>query len=209
MPTQTPNWQHLYHWTQVADVHIRFDRAVEKQGSVSVEEWLSEWSVVNPHENDPEKRYRLYTLLRAEPKLVCVPDAAFLLAKDGYRKAYYVEVDRDTTKDARRVAASKSEGYAVLAERSLHKRHFPAANVDPLTVLCIAPTPRRRDALAKAIKDKRGAELWRFAALDDLTSDSFLTEPVFHPCEGTPAAILKSGVNSTPPIISSVQESTP
>jgi hypothetical protein len=31
---------------------------------------------------------------------VCIPDAAFLLDKDGFRKAFYVELDRDTTMNA-------------------------------------------------------------------------------------------------------------
>ena len=67
--------------------------------SLNVDDWMSEWDTLNPDEKEPEKKYRLYTKLGV--KLVCAPDAAFLLAKDGFRKAFYVEQDRDTTKCAR------------------------------------------------------------------------------------------------------------
>src|SRR5207237_793739 len=115
-----PNWQHLYHWVAVADTHILLDQAAERTPGVSVDEWLGEWSVANPSAVAPEKRFRLYTLLRETPRLVCAPDAAFLLAKGGFRKVFYLEQDRDTTKSAERVAVSKCQGYAELAERSLH-----------------------------------------------------------------------------------------
>src|SRR5207302_1151744 len=77
---------------------------------VSVAEWLSEWSIAKPDEKEPEKRYKLYCKLGQ--KLVCAPDAGFLLEKEGFRKVFYVEQHRDTTKNADRVAAQKCHGYA-------------------------------------------------------------------------------------------------
>ena len=68
-------------------------------------------------------KYRLYTLLRESPKLVCVPDAAFLLDAHGHRKVFYLEQDRDTTKSAERVAAQKCGGYAGLEEVNGHRQH--------------------------------------------------------------------------------------
>src|SRR5437763_1145612 len=40
--TLTPNWQHLYHWVQVAETHILLDDAVKKSEGVSVGDWLGE-----------------------------------------------------------------------------------------------------------------------------------------------------------------------
>jgi hypothetical protein len=181
---QTPNWQHLYHWVQVADTHILLDQAALRTPGVTVDEWLGEWSVANPEAASPEKRFRLYTLLCDNPRLVCAPDAAFLLAKGGFRKVFYLEIDRDTTKSAERVAASKCQGYAALAERCLHTKHFPAATIDKFTVLLIAPDAKRREALRRSLAGKPGADLWRFASLPDLTPETFLTQPVFFPCSG-------------------------
>lgn len=189
----TPQWQHLYHWVQVAETHMLLDQAIAQTPGVTVEEWWGEGSVVNPDEADPTKRFRLYTMLRDQPRLVCVPDAAFLLVKDNYRKVFYLEVDRDTTQPAQRVAARKAEGYAELAVRGLHTRHFPAANVGKFNVLIVAPSPQRRDALRAAFAAKKGAELWKFAVMKELTPAQFLAAPVWHPCVGEPLPLLKGG----------------
>jgi hypothetical protein len=191
--TSTPTWQNLYHWVQVADVHIMLDHAVARSPGVTVDEWLSEWSIANPEETEPSKRFRLHTLLREHPRLVCVPDAAFLLQKDGHRKVFYLEVDRDTTQPAHRVIARKAEGYAQLALQGRHRRHFPMATVDNFILLMIAPTAKRRDALRHAMTNKNGSVFWKFASLTDLSADRMLTAPVFYPCVGDPLSILKGG----------------
>lgn len=192
--TDTPNWQHLYHWVAVADFHILLDRAAALVAGVSVDGWLGEWSVANPDEKLPEKRYKLYTVLNLDkPRLVCVPDAAFLLGKDGFRKVFYLERDRDTTQPADRVAAQKAQGFAGLAERGWHNRHFPETNVAKFMVLMAAPTERRRDALMKAVASKQGADLWRFASMTDLTEQTLLTAPVWRTAQGEARSILQGG----------------
>lgn len=178
--TQAPNWTNLYHWVAVAQVHILLDQAAACAPDVTVDAWYGEWSVANPDEDLPEKRYRLYTVVSPEkPRVVCVPDAAFLLSKGGYRKVMYLELDRDTTREASRVIAQKGPGYAGLAKTAGHRRHFPTANVEKFSVLLIAPTERRRDALLKAVQGKEAADRWFFAAISDLTQESFLFAPVF------------------------------
>jgi hypothetical protein len=188
--TQTPNWQHLYHWVAVAETHILLDRAAAKLKGVSVGEWLGEWSVANPDEKQPEKRYRLYT--RLSEKLVCVPDAAFLLRRGEHGKVYYLEQDRDTTKSPERVACQKSNGYAGLFERRGHLRHFPTATVEGFNVLMIAPTVRRRDALRAAIVPKPAGHVWKFACLSELTDENLLTGAVWHSASGEPNSLLLS-----------------
>src|SRR5207253_1060115 len=188
--TLTPNWMYLYHWVEVAQTHITLDQAVTPLVGVTVVDWMSEWSIANPDETEPDKKFRLYTKLGQ--KLVCAPDAAFLLEKDGFRKAYYVEQDRDTTKNAERVAAQKCHGYAGLFEKRLHiHRHFPTVNVEKFTVLFVAPTPNRRDALRTAFSVKPAAWLYKFAAQTELTAETILTAPIWHPCTGNPGALIK------------------
>ena len=55
----------------------------------------------------------------------------------------------------------------------------------------IAPNERRRSALRKAIAGKPGATLWQFAALPEVTSDRFLFDSIWHPCQGEPVALVK------------------
>lgn len=188
--TQTPHAQRIFHWLAVSETHIAFDAALARQSDVRCDGWLNEWDVANKDETEPEMRYRIYTLIQDKPRLVCAPDAAFLLTVDGHSKVHYLEQDRNTS-GAWQLAASKTAGYAALAERDLHRRHFPEATVESFSVLMVAPTERRRDALKQAIAEKPGAALWRFACSTDLTPEAFLSAPVWHRCVGDPGSLIK------------------
>jgi hypothetical protein len=189
-PTQAPIPHHTLHWLAASDTHIAMDEAIAMQSYVSLDSWLNEWDVCNKEESAPEKRFRLYTLIRESPRLVCAPDAAFMLTVKGHSKVFYLEQDRNTS-GVRQIAASKTQGYAVMAQFQMHRKHFPGATLDAFTVLMIAPTHRRRDALRKAIHGKPGSELWRFAAVPDVTPDQFLHSPIFYPCVGDPTPLIK------------------
>jgi hypothetical protein len=187
--TQTPNWQHLRHWTTVAQFHVVLDRAVALQDEARVGGWLGEWDVATTDEKEPEKRFTLYSLLREKPRLVSNPDAAFLLCVRGFAKVYYVEVDRATS-GIQQIANSKSPGYAELLRTKRHRRHFET-NMDTFGVLSISPTAGRRDLLRKALKGKDGCELWKFCCWPEFTPASVLLEPIWWPCEGEPAPLIK------------------
>jgi hypothetical protein len=189
-PTNAPIPHHINHWVAISETHIALDAALRAQSAIALEGWINEWDICNKEESVPEKRYRLYTLLRDEPKLICAPDAAFLLSMDGHKKVFYIEQDRNTS-GVFQVASSKTKGYAVMAELNLHRRHFPQATVDSFTVVMVTPSPKRRDALRTAIKDKPGAHLWRFASATDLTPEAFLFGPAFYPCDGEPCSLIR------------------
>jgi len=93
-PTQAPIPHHVLHWLAVSETHIVLDKALKSQTGVHCDGWLNEWDTVNKDESAPEKRYRIYMLLREQPRLVCAPDAAFLLSVAGHRKVFYLEQDR-------------------------------------------------------------------------------------------------------------------
>ena len=179
-PTQSPVPHHTFHWLAVSDTHITFDEAIKRQSLVTMDGWINEWDIVNKDESAPEKRFRLYTLLRENPRLVCAPDSAFLLSVKGRSKIFYLEQDRATS-GVTQIAASKTPGYAALAQSNLHRRHF-AASTENFSVLMVAPTERRRDALRKAIEDRPSAALWRFATATDLMPDKVFFEPVWFSC---------------------------
>lgn len=189
-PTQAPIPHHTQHWLAVSDTQIAFNAAVEGQ-AVQIEDWINEWDVVNKAESAPEKRFRLYTMLRENPRLVCAPDAAFLMCAQGHKKAFYLEQDRATS-GVTQIAASKTPGYAMMAEVQAHRRHFPATTLSSFTVLMVAPNAKRRDSLRRAVQGKAGAQLWRFVAAEDLQADLLLYEPVTYPADGDePKALLR------------------
>jgi hypothetical protein len=195
-PTQAPIPHHTLHWLAATDTHMTLDAAIALQNYVTLDGWLSEWDICNKDESAPEKRFRLYTLIRESPRLVCAPDAAFMLTVKSHSKVFYLEQDRNTS-GVRQIAASKTQGYAVMAQFQMHRKHFPAATVESFTVLMIAPTERRRDALRKAIHGKPGSELWRFAAVPDVTPERFLHSPIFFPCSGEPVPLIKSPADAS------------
>ena len=187
--TRPPQVFRLLHWLAVIETHMILDAALALHPHVKCRQFFNEWDVVNPDEIEPQRRFRLYLLIHENPRLVCAPDAAFLLEMDGHRKAFYLEQDRNTS-GTRQIAASKTKGYSVMAEQALHRKHFPDETIGSFSVLMIAPDERRRDALRKAIKDKPGADLWKFACLRDVTPETFFHGPVFHPCAGQPTALM-------------------
>ena len=184
----TPNWQHLAHWVAVAQFHMMLDDAIALQTTASLGGWLGEWDVANPDAKDPAGRYRLYTLLSENPRQVCNPDLAFLLQVGGYSKVYYGEIDRNTC--GLRQICMKAPGFAAMAERQLHRRHFQA-NTSSFFVLHVSPTVPRRDAVCRAIADKPGAALWKFASLTDLRPDTLLYESVWLRCDGEVQPLIK------------------
>lgn len=189
----SPNWQHLYHFTEIADQHILIDRAVDAVPGLSISSWLGEYSVADPKETEPHKRFALYTLLSqaGQHRVVCKPDAGFLLSYLEHSRVYYLETDRDTTKNAERVAAQKTPGYAALRDQRGYVRHFPAATVESFTVLMIAPTARRRDSLRKMFAAKSASSPFKFAAKPELTPENLFAQPVWLNPDGQPTALLK------------------
>jgi hypothetical protein len=194
-PTQTPVSHHIPHWLAVSETHIAFDRAIALQSQVTIDSWLNEWDTVNKEAVVPEKKYRIYTLISESPRLVCAPDAAFLVALGGHRKAFYLEQDLNTS-GVLQIAHSKTKGYAAMGDYGMHRIHFPEATVESFTVLSVSPNSRRRDALRKALKEKSGAKLWRFADSHDLKPENILHTPIWYACNGEqPEALVKGAAS--------------
>jgi hypothetical protein len=188
--TRAPVAHHVQHWLEVSATHMCFDAAAKLDKEIQIDGWLNEWDVANKDEADREKHYRLYTLIRKSPKLVCVPDAALLLSLKGHKKVHYIEEDRGTS-GPEQVAAQKCQGYAAMAEGKLHRLHFPETTLPSFSVLMVTTTVNRRESLRKAMKEKPGADLWRFITADDLQPAKLFTDPVFYPCEGDPRPLVK------------------
>lgn len=194
-PCRSPIVHHVEHWLAISNTHICFDAAIASQNEAKIDYWLNEWDIANKDTAEPENHYRLYTVVQSAPKVVCVPDAGFLLSMQGHKKIHYLEQDRGTS-GIDQVANQKYQGYALLAQSKMQIRHFPDATVPGFAVLLIAPTAMRRDSLKKAFRQKDGAELWRFAATADIKHDRLLHEPIWHTCnDDSPRALIKKGGN--------------
>lgn len=196
-PVHLPHPLHLEHAMAVADLHIAVDAAVAAQTSVILEAWYNEFDIVNAGEPDPAYHFRLRTEFAGKPKIICSPDAGFLLNRDGQRSACYLELERGDGHrgtGSRKLADKKAPGYAALVRHQIYLKHFSAAEVDGFRVLLIAPNARRRDSIRGAFQKKDAVEfrtdLWRFAALADVTAETILQADVFYPCGDGPAERL-------------------
>ncbi len=193
-PPNASSWQNLAHWCQVSEQMHTIEMAFAGQNYARMGAMYLEHDMVNPREREASKRYKTYTVVRQDGKkqIVCVPDSCFevIVGQSGqYRRAYYVELERGT--DApRRVAAKKSPGYAGLFETDKWRLHFPHA--DGFRVLCVATRGSRwRDELRSEFKGKPGAELWLFAAIQDLRPETFLHEQVLYGANDGPKPFLR------------------
>ncbi len=188
--TATPQWTTLYHTVCLVLLHIALEQSIERQTQASLGRFVGEWDIVNPDAKEETDRCHLATLLREKPKLVCLPDAGFLLRVGAYAKAYYLELDRGTS-GINQISNSKTPGYAELLKQQGHKKHFDS-NMDTFSVLSVSLTPGRRDLLRAAMKEKAGAELWKFCSWDDFVApERLLYEPIWFPCVGGPSPLIK------------------
>jgi hypothetical protein len=198
-PTKLPHPLHVRHALAVAEMHITLDAAIAAQDAVTLEAWFNEADVVNPSEPKPADHRRLFTSFDGSRR-VCSPDAGFLLGCDGRDEAFYLEFERgsgDRGTGARQLAKRKTPGYAELARRQFHRRHFRTAS-DEFTVLLVAPSAERRDAIRRAFCKwdpvTYRTDLWRFASLADIDATTFLFGDVFYHCgDGSPGPLVRLG----------------
>ena len=87
-------------------------------------------------------------------------------------------------------------------QRRLYLRHFPAVGDDAVAVLLIAPNPQRRDTIRRAFEKKDAAyrpDLWRFAAMSELSTETFLHGDIFYSCNDQPPCPLMAAARVSAP----------
>lgn len=193
---QLPHPLHLRHHLAVSEIHVVLDAAIAAQTAVTLDTWYNETDIINAGEPDPIYHYRLVTRFDGEPVITYSPDAAFLLKYNGRQSAYYLELERGNGHrgtGARQLADRKCPGYAEVARQKIYLKHFPG--IEGFRVLLIAPYPRRRDAIRRAFAEKDSAlsrtDLWRFAALTEITPDTLFENPICYRCDDGPAERLQ------------------
>src|SRR5207253_3185996 len=81
-PPCTRSWQNFCHYVAVSEVMIRVRQAIARQSRVVLNDLFLEHSIVNAEADEPERRYKLYSVVSAptDPRrIICAPDAAFEL----------------------------------------------------------------------------------------------------------------------------------
>lgn len=193
-PVQIAHAQHIFHHLAVTETHITLDHAVDRQDAVTLIAWHNEYDITNADEADPRKHFRLFTELRTEPKkIVCAPDAGFMIDYKGHRGVYYLEQDRGHGRfDHKRVCNRKYPGYVELLRQQQHRKHFPNTTLDRFIVLFVTNDADRRDALRRAFREKKEQGQWRFVARTDITPESLLHERILYRCDDDePQAMVK------------------
>jgi len=182
----TNAWTMFAHYAEVSELLRTIETSFARQAYATMGALYFEHDVISS-EKEPEHRFRLYTVVRtdSEKRIVCVPDAAFEVAVAGYRRAYYVELERGTD-TPKRVAAKKSPGYAGMQQH--FQQHFPQAQ--DWRVLFVWPNAGLRDAARRAV-DPAKSEMWLFAAFPDITED-FLHQPVIYTAQDGPRPFIKA-----------------
>lgn len=180
-PINPPKPLHPYHAILLTDFYAMVDAAIAVQDHVVIEASFHEHEFVNINEPDPKKHFRLFTEIQAkDPRITCSPDMALVLRVDEYVGAFYVEMESGTN-GPRFAASNKFRGYAALAKRELHReRHFPSVTLKSPRVLSIWPTPKKRDAFLRQMRNKDAAVLWSAAADTDLSAETLLHGPVWY-----------------------------
>ena len=199
--SQKPQWVHLAHWVALTDLHLLIDAAAARDSGFTLANWTNEYDEIQ-HDGAPEERYRLYTLLNQKPRLVSSPDYLFTLTSGAHTKVFFGELERGTN-HPEKAAAEKSPGYAELARRKMHRR-FCAEAGDKFLVLVTAPDVKWRDYLVKAFSTKQEPTLYRIAALNDLTPETFFREPVWKRTDGTIGSLVKAQEGVREPVPSGV-----
>jgi hypothetical protein len=188
---QTPQWQNLRHFLQMSELRILIQSAIAAQDLVAMPHFYNEFDIVNVQatRDNPAERYRLYTVCSTVPhRIICCPDAAFCLKdQEGGGRAYYVELE--TGSNPFKAAAEKTPGYAALEAGHLYRKHFP--EMDRFAVLVFAPNASWRDGLRKSFRKKERPDLYRFAALTELTPQNFLHGKVFYLVGEGPFPLVK------------------
>ena len=182
----TSNWAQFAHYVAVSELVYMIDKAFLLQSYASLGVVYFEHDGISDSK-EPEKRFRLYTIVsqNESKRIVCVPDFAFEVIVNQYRRVYYGELERGTD-TPKRVWAKKSPGYSGMQNH--FRKHFPDAQ--DWRVLFIWPNAGMRDAARRAA-DPAKSEMWLFAALPDIT-ESFLHQPVIYTALDGPKPFVKS-----------------
>jgi len=187
--TRNPRADLLNHWIEINNTRMIIEQAIAQQEEVVLENWINEWETVNKTDHEKEHFY-LQTKLSNNPPLSCSPDAGFVLSLRGHKKVFYLEQDLGTS-SPKQIAARKTKGYAELANRKLHRKHFPDTTLDNFTILFITPTAYRCKTTAEKIRTKPRPDLWLCIDQHELTPESFLHDPITLNYKGERAALVK------------------
>ena len=187
--TRQPRADRLNHWIAMNKTRTVIEQGMLLQSEVKLEHWINEWETVNKTDHVKEQFY-LQTKLSENPPLSCSPDAGFVLSLRGHKKVFYLEQDLGTS-SPKQIAARKTKGYAELANRGLHRKHFPETTLDVFSVLFVTTNAYRCKTTAEKLRARPRPDLWLCIDQHELTPEAFLHEPITLNCQGERAPLVK------------------
>ena len=146
-----------------AELHAVVETSAAGEKTFTVENFTSEWDVVNKDAEAPEDKYRLYTLLSKKPRLCVCPDYMFVVRGAAGRGCCWANWS------AGRIIRRKQRRKKVPDLRSCSGENCTAGSAPtPATsswCSSTAPDARWRNHLVKAFATKQEPTLYRIAAL--------------------------------------------
>ena len=144
------------------------------------------------------ERFILFeTFATDDGTISCRPDASCWLQfpdtrMTAHHLVVYWEFDRST--EPLKQFARKIPGYHALLTANSVAVHWPKATQPTVCVFVVTPSPQRRDNLALLVRNRPGAEAFRFVQLGDLSAASFFNAPVWHTATGEARSILRANL---------------
>lgn len=184
-PPNTNNWTQFAHYVEVSEVLHEIHEAFAAQSNAQLGPVYFEHDVISDAK-EPEKRFRLYTVVsqNESKRIVCVPDFAFQVSVNEFRRVYFGELERGTD-TPRRCWAKKSPSY--LGMNNHFRKIFPDAQ--DWRVLFIWPNEGMRDAARRAV-DPSKSDMCLFVAQTDI-NDSFIHAPIMYTALEGPRPFIK------------------
>lgn len=190
-PVSIGSRPHLDHMLAVSEFHLALRDATDAHPDVSLVRWVNENEPINLSAPEDQQR-RLFSELLVRPRLVCNPDAGFVLQKGEHKVVYYLERERGGT-GAKQLYDRKTRGFDVLKQKKHHCDHFPeATHKEDFIVVCVAQSQSHLRRLVNVFRGREAAALWRFANAKKIDALSILTEPLWHHADrDSPAPLIK------------------
>ena len=193
-PPNSRSIQKFSHYLCVTRLTMIIDEALNQQTSVEMPQLYFEHDLLGD-DNDPEARYRLYTVVGKNNRghnIISNSDFACLIRVGQYARAYHWEYETGADGSPTRVINKKTPGVVGLSQSKKYQQHFPTAQ--DMRCVAVCPNTPWRESMRNAVRSLKNPEaeqLWLFVTKEDITVESFLHQPIFYTASEGPKPFVK------------------
>lgn len=189
--TQEENYPFMEHLLATTDLHIALQASCRKT-SIKLVEWVDEKELRSEGTTD---YVNLYDPNGQEHKTAIIPDAVFILEKDGRKGLFFVEIDRATVTISpsiweRKSWTKKIAAYLAYPSTESYQKRYEGRRA---RILTITTGEKRLANLKEATEKAGGKEVFWFTTLEEaLDPVKLLTQPIWLVAGGTgPRSLLE------------------